>query len=157
MLDFIRRFRVEMIASLLCLTLGIASGFLGQSGDSAWYMSLHKPRFMPPSWVFGPVWTVLYLMMGAALGQLWRRRQQHKLLLILFAVQFILNLIWSPLFFYFHRIDWALMDISLLWISLVIFLTAALKIRTVYWLIAPYFLWVSFAWVLNFSIVTHNI
>lgn len=157
MLNLIRQYRIEIIAGLLCLGLGIASGLIGQSGDSAWYMSLHKPRFVPPSWLFAPVWTALYLMIGVALGQLWRHRQQRKFLLILFVVQFIFNLIWSPLFFYFHRIDLALIDISLLWISLAIFLTAALKHRIVYWLFAPYFLWVSFAWVLNFSILTHNI
>lgn len=157
MIIFVKKYKIEIIGALICLSLGLFSGFLSQSGDTAWYQSLHKPSFNPPSWLFAPVWTVLYIMMGVALGKLWREKAQRKLLLSLFVVQFIFNFVWSPLFFYFHRIDLALIDISLLWISLVIFLTAALKVRTVYWLFAPYFLWVSFAWVLNFSIFTHNI
>jgi len=156
-INTLKKYRPEILGVILCVSLGFLSGYLSQSGDTEWYLSLQKPPFNPPSWIFAPVWTVLYIMMGIALAKLWRDRQQRKLLLSLFAVQLILNLLWTPLFFYFHRIDLALMDISLLWISLAIFLTVALKVRTVYWLFSPYFLWVSFAWVLNYSIYTLNI
>lgn len=150
--DSSRKFSAMILGSFICLTLGILSGYVAQAGDSQWFSSLNKPNFNPPSWVFGPVWTLLYIMMGAALGKIWHDRKQMPWLLGLFVIQFIFNLAWSPLFFYFHRIDLALYDILLLWVSLLLFLFYSYGKTSIFLLILPYFLWVSFATVLNLNI-----
>lgn len=157
MFRLLRQYRLEIVASILCLSLGIASGWVGQSAESDWYLNLHKPSFNPPGWVFGPVWSILYIMMGIVLAKIWRVRQQYPALLSIFVVQFILNLIWSSLFFRLQRIDWALLDLALLWVSLLVFMTLARKLRTVYLLMIPYVLWVSFALALNVSIFKLNV
>jgi benzodiazapine receptor len=153
----IKAYYPEIIASLLCLLLGILSGYGVKAADSLWFINLNKPFFNPPNWIFGPVWTVLYLMMGVALGKLWKEREKNKGLIALFSTQFVLNLIWSPLFFYFQRIDLALLDISVLWISLIIFMILAWSKRAIVILFLPYILWVSFAAILNFSLYKMNI
>jgi benzodiazapine receptor len=150
------RYRYEIIASLLCLCLGSLSGFAVSAGDSVWFASLAKPSFNPPSWVFAPVWTLLYLMMGIALGRIIKHLPDSKWLLGLFLVQFSFNLAWSPLFFYFHRIDLALYDLAALWLSLLLLLIAAHKQRLILALLSPYFFWVSFAAFLNYSIFRLN-
>lgn len=157
MTEMIKKYRLEIIGSLFCLTLGLLSGYGVKAGDATWYSSLVKPTFTAPNWVFGPAWTILYLMMGAALGKLWKNKAENKTLLILFAVQFIFNLAWTPLFFYLERIDLALYDICLLWVSLILFMILSFRIRTVFLLFLPYVLWVSFASILNFSIYQMNV
>lgn len=90
----------EIIGIIICIALGILSGFLSHASDSAWYMSLQKPCYNPPSWVFAPVWTVLYGMIGIVMGRLWKQRFEHQGLMLLFIMQFVCNLAWSPLFFF---------------------------------------------------------
>jgi benzodiazapine receptor len=153
----LKKYRPEIFGALFCLSLGLLSGYLSQSGESNWYIHLKKPSFNPPSWIFAPVWTLLYLMMGIALGKLWKLRELSSMLLKLFAIQFLLNLLWSPLFFYFHQIDLALVCLFLLWLFLLSFMTLARRVRVVYILFAPYLLWVSFALALNYSIYRLNI
>lgn len=157
MVNSVKDYQSAIIGVLLCLTLGILSGYSVQVGDMTWYASLIKPNFNPPNWIFGPVWSALYIMMGTVLGRLWNEKNQ--ILLFLFVSQFIFNLLWSPLFFYYHRIDLALYDISLLWLSLVIFMVMAWRThcRTIFLLFTPYLLWVSFAGVLNLSIYRLNL
>ena len=157
MISIFKKYQPEITGSLLCLLLGLLSGYSVNASDPLWYIHLNKPSFNPPAWIFGPAWTVLYLMMGAALGRLWKEKTNNKMLIVLFIIQFIFNLAWSPLFFYFHRIDWALADIGALWLSLLIFMIAARHHRSVFLLCLPYLLWVSFAAFLNFSIYTMNI
>jgi benzodiazapine receptor len=157
MISKIKKYSPEIIGGLLCLSLGMLSGYSMTAADFAWYHSLNKPFFNPPSWIFGPVWTVLYLMMGVGLGILWKNKFKNKLLIIIFIAQLIFNLIWSPIFFYYQRIDLALLDIFALWISLVLFMFAARKQSVLLALFLPYLLWVSFALVLNFSIYKLNI
>ncbi len=153
----LKKYRPEILGAILCLSLGLTSGYLSQSGGSDWYIHLKKPRFSPPTWVFGPVWTVLYLMMGVVLGKLWKLRELATMLLKLFAIQFILNLLWSPLFFYFHQINLALVCLFVLWLFLLSFMTFARRVRIVYLLFAPYLLWVSFVLSLNYSIYRLNL
>lgn len=147
----------EIIGASLCLILGILSGYGIKAADSFWYLSLNKPAFNPPGWVFGPVWTLLYLMMGAAFGKLWKEKIKNKVLIVVFILQFVLNLLWSPLFFYCQRIDLALIDISALWISLMALMLLARSHRTVFLLLFPYMAWVTFAVALNFSIYLQNV
>lgn len=151
-----KKYQPETLGALLCLSLGILSGYGVQAGDSSWYLSLHKPIFNPPAWIFGPVWTILYIMMGIAVGKLWKQKNQHKYLVILFTIQFIFNLLWSPLFFYFERIDLALVDICALWVSLMMLIISVRNQKTIFLLLLPYTLWVSFALFLNFTLYQMN-
>lgn len=151
---FIKKYPAEIIGSIGCLSLGLLVGAWTSAGDSTWYATLMKPSFTPPNWVFGPVWSLLYIMMGVALGKIWR--SENKLLLNLFILQFALNLAWSPLFFYFQRIDLALYSVCLLWGTLIIFLAGAWKNRLIFVLFVPYVLWVSFALILNGSLYQLN-
>lgn len=157
MLSKLKKYQPEMLGSLLCLSLGLFSGFFSQGAQSQWYIDLSKPKIMPPNWVFGPVWTVLYVLMGVALGKIWTQRHYHRTLLWLFTFQMMLNMAWSPLFFRYHQINFALLDIFMLWVCLLTFMTHARPLRTVYLLFVPYILWVSFALALNYSISRLNV
>lgn len=150
------KYMPEINGSIICVVLGMLSGYLSQSGDSAWYLSLVKPSFNPPSYVFGPVWTVLYVFMGIVLGQIWRSREHNKLLLVIFMLQLACNILWSPLFFYFHRIDLALIDLCVLWVSVFIIIILAFKNRLVLILFTAYLIWLSYALLLNSEIYRLN-
>ena len=146
-----------VIGIFVCLLLGMLSGYFSGSGPNTWYQQLQQPSFTPPPWLFGPVWTVLYIMIGITAGYLWSRRNDARSLFNLFALQLILNLIWSPIFFGFHQITLAAINIFLLWIFLIILLVrAATSHRCVTYLLLPYTAWVSFAMVLNITLAFLN-
>jgi len=156
MMSKIVRFYPEVIGALLCLMLGIFSGYSVNAGHSLWYANLTKPFFNPPSWLFGPVWSLLYVMMGVALGRLWKDKHKNKYLILIFAMQLVFNLSWSPIFFYFEKIGLALLDICFLWGSLALLMFLARKKLDVFILFVPYILWVTLAFVLNFKIYQMN-
>jgi tryptophan-rich sensory protein len=137
------------------VTLSFAAagvGFRFPPGD--WYATLVKPAFNPPAWVFAPVWTLLYLMMGIAAWLVWRERGVPRAApaFALFLVQLALNAAWSWLFFGLHRIAWALVDLAALWLAIGATLLAFWSHRPLAGLLlVPYFLWVSFAALLNFE------
>lgn len=148
-----------LLAVVLCEAVGIVGALTTATGDSPWYQALEKPVFQPPSWVFGPVWTVLYALMGIAAWRVWRRRRDVAVggAMGLFVVQLVLNGIWTPVFFGAHRIRLALVIL----VALVVVLTATIRsFRRVdplaAGLLVPYLLWVLFATVLNASIVALN-
>lgn len=149
-----------LIAVAICLLVGFLAGFATQSSVATWYTTLNKPSFNPPNWVFGPVWTVLYILMGIAAGMVWARGVYHKWVktaLYHFGFQLMFNALWSIVFFGFKQPFWALMVI----LTLLILLTLTIKwfrviSRTAAWLLVPYLLWVCFASVLNYSIWTLN-
>jgi benzodiazapine receptor len=146
---------VSFVGSMLCLGLGVASGLSTMGGGDFWYQNLEKPPGTPPGWVFGPVWSVLYLMMGWAMGRLIQHRAWPAV--GLFVVQFVLNLAWTPVFFGFHRIDAALVIIGSLWVFLLATVMAARKRdRTAAYLLVPYALWVTYAAYLNGGIFFLN-
>jgi len=121
----------------------------------AWYTALAKPAWNPPSWLFGPVWTTLYLLMGVAAWLVWRRGgwAAQRRPLGWFAAQLVLNALWTPLFFGFHRIDLALLEIVVLWAAIVATIVAFARPSVVAaWLLAPYLAWVSFATFLTFTL-----
>lgn len=123
--------------------------------SSEWYESLNKPSWNPPNWVFGPVWTLLYAMMGTAAWLIWNKYgfQKAKGALSAFLLQLILNGLWSQLFFGLKNPEWAFVEIFFLLFA--ILLTTYLfskKNKIAAWLMLPYFLWVSFAAVLNGTI-----
>jgi tryptophan-rich sensory protein len=141
---------------LLCLALptavGVLSGFATSRGVRTWYPTLEKPGFTPPDWLFGPVWTLLYLLMGLGLWLVWRSSAgpRRRLALWIFGVQLALNAAWSFLFFGFQRIGTALIEIGILWAFILAMVVAFRIIRPAAgWLQVPYLAWVTFATVLN--------
>ncbi len=145
------------IAVIICLAVGYGAGMATQSSIATWYPTLIKPFFNPPNWLFAPVWTILYVMMGVSAGLVWSKMEAVPVLvkkaLWVFAIQLILNALWSFLFFGLQNPFLALIEIMLLW--LMIFETIkvfkpidALAVK----LLIPYLLWVSFATILNGSI-----
>lgn len=145
------------VALLLCFSAA-AVGALFLPGE--WYHQLRKPSWNPPTWIFGPVWTLLYTMMAIAAWLVWRRggfRAQQKPL-TLFLLQLLFNAAWSPLFFGLHSPGMALIDIVLLWISLFATVLAFWKMHRVTGaLLVPYLLWVTFAAVLNGALWRLNV
>jgi len=145
-----------VIAVAVPLTVGALSGFATARGVTDWYPTLAKPSFNPPAWVFGPVWTVLYIMMGVAAFLVWRTGLDAdgvKVALTAFAVQLALNGLWSILFFGMQAPGWALVEIVLLWVSIgitVVFFWRVAPLPGA--LLLPYWGWVSFATVLNASL-----
>jgi tryptophan-rich sensory protein len=128
---------------------------LGRPPGGEWYDQLRKPSFTPPSWVFGPVWSVLYASMGVAAWLVWRRRglRGGARPLGLFAVQLVLNAAWTPLFFGLRLPGAALIEIAALWAAVVVTTWSFFRVsRAAGALMVPYAAWVSFAAVLNFSI-----
>ncbi len=147
-----------IVAALLAIVLAGAGGALTDVGP--WYRQLRKPRLQPPDWLFGPAWTVILSMTAAAGVLAWRGArgpEQHMQVAIYFGVNWVLHLLWSPLFFKLRRPDWALLENVFLWAS-VLALVIGLRAfsTTASWLEVPYLLWVSFALWLNWTIVRLN-
>ncbi|WP_127129373.1 TspO/MBR family protein [Pseudoflavitalea rhizosphaerae] len=131
----------------------IASWFTAQSVDT-WFRTLNRPSFAPPNWLFGPVWTVLYVLMGISLYIIWKQPPgvQKEKALFIFGLQLALNFLWSFLFFYLKNPAAALIDIILLWILIIVMLTRFYRLKPIAaWLNIPYLLWVSFATALNYA------
>jgi benzodiazapine receptor len=145
-----------IILILICLGIGYASSIVTQSGIETWYPTIEKPSFNPPNWLFGPVWSALYVCIAVAGGIIWDKIDSNPLAkkaLLFFAIQLILNTVWSFLFFGLKNPLIALIEIILL--LLVIYETYLLfsKInKTAGYLFIPYLMWVSFAMILNASI-----
>lgn len=134
----------------------VGSLTVGVGGFRPWYAAIEKPAFTPPSWVFGPVWTILYILMGISAFLLWRRGLRSRAVRVAlgwFLGQLALNALWSPVFFGWRRIGLALVVIVLLWAAVIATIYRFHRVSHVSaWLLAPYWLWVSFATVLNASI-----
>ncbi len=148
---------LKLIGSIiLCELAGIIGSLFTVTAINSWYKTILKPALNPPSWIFGPVWTTLYALMGAALFLIWRKgfeKKEHRRALILFGFQLFLNAIWSIIFFGLHSPFWALVDILALWFSILATLILFFKIsRAATYLLIPYLAWVSFATYLNFMI-----
>jgi benzodiazapine receptor len=131
----------------------LSAGFIGSRfPPGEWYEALEKPSFNPPGWVFAPVWTLLYILMGIAAWLVWKE-QGFSPALLLFIAQLVLNALWSYLFFGANRPDLALFEIVVLWVLILLTMILFWKARTLAGaLLVPYLLWVSFASVLNFSL-----
>lgn len=150
---------MKLFLSLLLPQLsGIIGSFFTIQAIPDWYMKLNKPWFSPPNWVFGPVWLVLYTFMGIALYLNWiKKSQQSKVNVRLFFIHLFFNFIWTPVFFGMKNLELALVIIIILWcliIKLIIDFNKMNKISSI--LLIPYLLWVTFATVLNFSLMLLN-
>jgi benzodiazapine receptor len=150
----------QVIAAALFVVVSLGAGALGglatRRAVPEWYSQLARPAWAPPNWVFGPVWTVLYLMMGISAWLVWRRAgglQAAALPLALFLAQLALNTAWSVIFFGLRQPGWALLEVLALWAMILATLLAFWRI----WpaagaLLLPYLAWVTFAGGLNYAI-----
>jgi benzodiazapine receptor len=148
---------LKLVASIiLCQLAGLIGSLATVPSIPTWYESLKKPSFNPPNWIFGPVWTGLYTLMGISLFMVWQKRADHpqvKTALFFFFIQLILNALWSVAFFGLRSPLLGLIDIVLLWIAILLTIKSFFGIsKTAALLLLPYILWVSFAVLLNFSL-----
>lgn len=147
-----------LVASGVAILVALAGGILTDTG--AWYRSLRRPSWKPPDWAFGPVWTVIFTLTATSAVLAWNADAgwgSRAALLAAYAINAVLNVAWSGLFFTLRRPDWALVELVLLWLSIVglILVTAPLSI-TAALLLVPYLAWVGTAGFLNRAIVRLN-
>lgn len=145
-----------IISIIICQLAGLIGSIFTSQSIPTWYASLKKPAFNPPNWLFGPVWTALFLLMGIALFLVWQKGigfPQVKIALIVFGIQLIFNILWSILFFGLRSPITGFIEIIILWILILLTILVFYPIsKTASLLLLPYLLWVSFASILNFSL-----
>jgi len=153
----VRDIAVLILSVLVCLGVGAFGSAVTAASVAEWYPTLAKPWFTPPGWIFGPVWTALYVMMGVAVFLVWRRGEGRAPALWAFAVQLALNALWSPAFFGMRSVAAGMIVIALL--------LPAIAVTTVLFfrrskaagvLMLPYLTWTSFATVLNAALLSMN-
>ena len=150
---------MEIGVATVCVTLvAVVGGLMTEIG--AWYEGLRFPSWRPPNWLFGPAWTLIFLLIVTASVIAWERAPDdasRRWLLILLAINGVLNVLWSPLFFKLRRPDWALIELLPFWVSILALLIHIGRVSTLAGcLIAPYLAWVTFAGFLNWRIVQLN-
>ena len=146
---------LTFILLITFLASGIG-GFTTATFKEPWYSQIILPSFNPPSWVFGPVWTTLYILMSIAIWRIWIKFYDNKILNLYFFHLFF-NMIWSIIFFGFHQIGLALLDLFIILIFIVLLMKIYYsKDKISFSLMVPYFLWSSYALVLNFNIFILN-
>ncbi|NEV92545.1 tryptophan-rich sensory protein [Psychroflexus sp. YR1-1] len=145
-----------IIAIVICLGFGFVGSMATQTSVDTWYTTLEKPSFNPPSWVFGPVWTLLYILMGVAAGIVWSRGFHHvwvKTALYHFGFQLVFNASWSVAFFgYQSPLAGLFMICALIILVLITYKWFKIVNNLAAYLLIPYILWILFAAVLNFEI-----
>jgi len=148
------QFMKLFVALILPLSIGAFAGMFTSEAIPGWYATLNRPSFNPPNWLFGPVWTTLYLLMGISLYLIWKEKKskERNFAMLIFLIQLALNFAWSYIFFYFNKIGFAFAEIILLWLSIVLMIIRFYKIKPITaYINIPYLLWVSFASMLNLS------
>lgn len=174
----------KLVASIIiCELAGIIGSFFTMSQITNWYVGLNKPSFNPPNWIFGPVWTTLFVLMGISLYLVWSKNWRVKNeiislrgkrpnalslkfytgewqkanIILIFATQLVLNILWPLIFFGLHAVSIAFVEIIILWFSIIFTMVNFYRVsRASAGLLLPYFLWVSFASFLNFLILLIN-
>lgn len=141
---------------LLCQAAAALGSWVTLPSIPTWYASLHKPELAPPNWVFGPVWTTLFVLMAVAAFVVWKKgkdRHRVRVGLALFFAQLLLNVLWSVVFFGLHQLGTAVLEVAVFWLSIAATIWAFAKVsKTAAWLMSPYLGWVSFASYLTFAI-----
>lgn len=149
-----------ILSIAICNLAGIVGSIFTTNEVKSWYPTIIKPALNPPSWVFGPVWTTLFILMGIAAFLIWKKgfqKKNVKIALGIFGLQLVLNTLWSILFFGMQNPGAALIEIALLWFAILASLIAFYKIsKPASYLLLPYILWVSFAAYLNYAIWSLN-
>lgn len=137
---------------------GVIGSILTGPSVPVWYTGLQKPAFAPPNWLFAPVWITLFTLMGISLYLVWEKKENIKVPLILFGIQLILNIVWSLLFFGLQSPFYALIEIIILWIAILLTIVSFYKVsKRAGILLLPYISWVSLATILNYYIWLLNI
>lgn len=152
---------LKLIISVVgCELVGILGSIFTVSAIPIWYATLNKPPFAPPNWIFGPVWTTLYFLMGVSFYLIWKQNRKKKKVRAAgnyFLAQLGLNFIWSPIFFGLRSPFMALLVIIAMWTLIVITMKKFYPLsKLAFYLLVPYLLWVSFAAILNGAIVVLN-
>lgn len=145
------KFIISVISAEAVGSLGV---IFTSSNITTWYMTVNKASFNPPNWLFGPAWTVLFFLMGWAFYLIWTNSAKEKSSAYwAFAIQFILNILWSAIFFGTKLPAWAFLEIIILWLAILWTILEFHKInKTAAYLLIPYILWVAFASVLNYYV-----
>jgi tryptophan-rich sensory protein len=147
-----------LVAFAIAILVGLLGGSLTDTG--IWYQSLIKPWWQPPDWAFGPAWTVIFALAAMSAIYAWRgarTRAQREWVVGLFAANGFFNLLWSMLFFTVQRPDWALLEVPLLWLSVLVGIMVFWRTsRAASYYLLPYLAWVSFAAYLNWTVVRLN-
>jgi benzodiazapine receptor len=147
-----------LIAALVAIFIAVLGGTLTDTGP--WYQHLSKPSWQPPDWLFGPAWTSIFALSTASAVYAWRNAQnrgQREWVIVLFALNGFLNVLWSTLFFALKRPDWALIEVAFLWLSILLPIVAFWRFaRRASLYLLPYLVWVSFAAFLNLAVVRLN-
>ncbi len=148
------------VAVLTCELIGAAGSLFTVAAIPGWYAMLNKPVFTPPSWLFAPVWLILYLLMGIAAYLIWKNRVKDRtsgLAMLLFCVQLALNFAWTYLFFGLHSQSYGMIGIVVLWFAITATIAAFWRVsRKAALLLLPYIAWVTFALLLNLFILVMN-
>ncbi|MBO9657853.1 MAG: tryptophan-rich sensory protein [Chitinophagaceae bacterium] len=150
-----KKWQLLLLSLILPLAVGAIAGLVTAQNVQEWYPSINKPGFTPPDYLFGPVWTALYILMGFSLYLILRSPQsgERRKAIISFSIQLFFNFWWSFIFFQFHLIGLAAIVILTLWVCILIMICQFYKVSSLaanlQW---PYFAWVSFASALNISI-----
>ena len=149
---------IKLIASIvICELAGIIGSLFTANSVQTWYQTLNRPLLNPPSWVFGPVWATLYILMGISLYIIWNKKKLKGNALYYFIAQLVLNTVWSIVFFGMHNILLAGIVILLLWVSILLTILSFKKINvTSAYLLYPYLAWVTFATYLNLGYLLVN-
>lgn len=149
-----------IIAILISEAAGIIGSVFTSPSIPTWYAGIIKPTFSPPNWVFGPVWTTLFALMGIASYIVWKKgfeRREVRIALGMFALQLILNVTWSLIFFGLQNPALAFLEIIALWLAIALTIVSFYRInKNAAYLLIPYILWVSFAMFLNYTIWSLN-
>jgi tryptophan-rich sensory protein len=156
----LKEFPMLIGSILIPLVVGYIGAIVTLPQITTWYATLSKPWWSPPNWLFGPIWTTLYVLMGIALFLVWREgihRRDVRFAILIFGVQLILSLVWSVVFFSFHALFGAFAIVMLLWLAILANIIAFVIISK--WaglLLVPYIIWVSIASYLNYSVYLLN-
>jgi len=149
-----------IISIFICQGAGMLGSFFTIPSIPTWYATIKKPSFTPPNWLFAPVWIALFALMGIALFLIWRKglhNTQVRIAFIIFIIQLILNISWSAAFFGFRSPLLGFIIIIVLWVAILLTIVTSHKVSALAsFLLIPYIIWVSFAAVLNFSIMILN-
>lgn len=152
------KFKPIIIAALAAFTVAMVGGLITEIGP--WYLSLAKPAWQPPDWLFGPAWTLIFSLAAASGVIAWRNapnQASRNWMLALFALNGFLNVFWSLLFFKLKRPDWALMEVGFLWLSVALLMLVLWRYsRKASLLLTPYLVWITFAAALNWATVRLN-
>jgi tryptophan-rich sensory protein len=152
----LKNFLKLIIAIIVSEAAGLIGSLFTRPAIATWYADLARPKLAPPNWLFAPVWTTLFVLMGVAAFLIWKKglaRREVKIALGIFIGQLVLNTLWSFIFFGLRNPGGALIEIIFLWLAILATIIAFAKIsKPAAWLLAPYLLWVSFAAYLNAEI-----